>query len=149
MSFIAEIWKARFFRLSLAPWIFFVHGLPKLSHWILGISLWGPHSEFVAVGFVAGFVALLEFIASFLIMIGWHVRVSSLSLFLMFLFSAFARPLPWFFERVPVEGFDIPFAIIPSKDITLMIGAGFLGIAMFCKDEIFWNSCRSRMRRIE
>jgi uncharacterized membrane protein YphA (DoxX/SURF4 family) len=131
----------------MAIWILIGHGFPKLSHWLLGVSTWGGHSEFVARDVFAGLTAVLEFVGPILIIAGLFVSLSAGLLFLMFLMSSLLRPFPWFFERVAIEGYEIPFAILPAKEISLLFAFGFLGVALFCKDEALWKEMFKRLRK--
>jgi uncharacterized membrane protein YphA (DoxX/SURF4 family) len=136
---LSELAKSRILRFGLAPWILIGHGIPKLSHWLFGLSAWGPHLEYVPKNSFSAVAAIIEFVCPILILVGFQVRASSFVVSAMLLLSTFMIPFPWFHERVPVEGYQIPFAIIPSKEISIKAAIAFFALTLFGKDEPFWH----------
>ena len=94
--------KSRIYRFLLAPWLLIGHGIPKLSHWFLGLEAWGPHLQYMPKNSASGAAAIIEFVGPVLILLGIKVRASAAVVALMLVASAFTAPFPWFFERVPV-----------------------------------------------
>jgi uncharacterized membrane protein YphA (DoxX/SURF4 family) len=135
--------KSRLLRLLLAPWLLLGHGIPKLATWWLGLATWGPHIAYTPKNFMSGVTACVEFLAPLLILLGFQVRIAAGLLFALLAFSAFALPFPWLHLRVPVTGYDIPFAIIPSKEMALAYAFAYLGLALFGRDETFWKKSKS------
>lgn len=134
----SELSKARFLRWSLAPWLLFAHGIPKLCAWWLGLATWGPHINYSPKSFSSGIAAVVEVICPALIIIGFKIRPAAFIMAFMLILSAFSLPLPWIHERIPLAGHPLPFAIIPSKEMTLAYAIAYLAIAFFAKDESIW-----------
>ncbi len=138
------IWKERIYRIGLSALLFFDHGFPKLAAWLFNWETWGPHVNFYPKTFFSGLAAVIEFICPLLIIFGIHVRWSALVISSMLLFTAFSLPLPWLHIRVPIEGFNVPFAIIVSKEFTIIWALSFMAITLFCRN---WDTIWNRNRR--
>jgi uncharacterized membrane protein YphA (DoxX/SURF4 family) len=123
----------------LSPWLLLGHGLPKLCHWLFGIETWGPHAQYLPKNFSSGLVAIIEFAGPLMILLGFKVRIVAALVALTLVISSLAGPLPWHFERIPVEGAVIPFAIIPSKELTIRLAIAYFALVLFGKDEVLWQ----------
>lgn len=140
---LTESTKLRLYRFALAPWLLVGHGIPKLSHWLLGVESWGPHMSYVPKNPFSAVTAMIEFVGPILILIGFKVRASSFVVGIMLALSGFAGPFPWFHERVAVDGFQVPFALIPSKEMVWTYALAYFALTLFGKDDpIFSNGSK-------
>ena len=126
----AVAWGQIGFRISLCFWLLVGHGLPKILHWIFGISAWGPHSMFVPKGFFSGLSAFVELLCPLMIIFGLQIRVNALAVASLMIVSSFALPFPWFHERISLPGAPIPFAIVLSKEIHFAYALAYLSLLL-------------------
>lgn len=137
---VSDLTKSRIFRFVLAPWLLVGHGIPKLSHWLLGIEAWGPHLNYIPKNAFSATAAIIEFVGPILILVGLKVRISSFVVGAMLALSGLTGPFPWFHELVKIEGFQVPFAVIPSKEMTTAYALAYFALTLFGRDEPIYKS---------
>ena len=60
-----------------------------------------------------------------LIMLGWKIPWNAALVAFMLAASGFAVPFPWFHIKVPVTDQILPFAIIPSREVTIIYALAY------------------------
>ena len=119
------------YRIAVSSLLLIGHGLPKIFYWWFGVSLWGAHQEYLPSSVASAMAAIIECFCPILIILGFYTRTNAALIAGMLTVSAFARPYPFFFYRVAVEG--EPYAIVLSRSIHLYVAASFLAVILMTK----------------
>jgi uncharacterized membrane protein YphA (DoxX/SURF4 family) len=133
------MWSQRIYRFALAGWHLFGHGFPKLASWLFDLETWGPHLHYIPRSTFSILAATIEFVCPLFIILGIKIKWNAILVGAMLLMASFLLPYPWLHIRVQVEGYSVPFAIIPSRELSIVNALAFLSLLFFAQDEKIWK----------